>query len=90
MSYVIKRSDREPEKFDVNKLHASIVGTCLAVRVPSGEAKTNARKVCEDMADWLTEKAEITTTDIRHQASKSLTKLNPDAAYYYAEQKKII
>ena len=90
MKYVIKRADREPEQFSVDKLRASIVGTCLAVRVPSGEAKTNAKKVCEDMASWLDSKTEVTTTDIRHQAAKALIKYNPDAAYYYAEQKKII
>lgn len=90
MKYVIKRGRRESQEYDREKLFRSIVGTCRSVRTPEGEADDTAQAVCDDVAGWLEDKTEVTSLDIRHQAAKTLRKLNIDAAYYYEQQKQII
>jgi len=78
------------EPYDERKLYASIYAACLALRTPAGEAELTANKVCQDIKPWLETKPEVTSTDIRHQASEHLKLYNPDAAYMYARHHTII
>lgn len=88
---VVKRGGRRPsERFDRNKLHASIYAACRSVRSLDGLANDTARKVCDLVIIWTDNKSEITSADIRRQAAKALETYHPDAAYLYKHHKVII
>jgi len=88
---VVKRSGkRTAERFDRKKLHASIYATCLSVKSPDGHASDMADHVCNIVLSWADNKTEVTSTDIRQQASRALTSVHPDAAYLYKHHKQII
>ncbi|TAL14115.1 hypothetical protein EPN95_03870 [Patescibacteria group bacterium] len=83
---VVKRGDRrQPEYFLRDKLHASVVAACLSVRTPAGQAESIASTVCDSVIDWLEDKPEITSQDIRIVTAKHLHTHHPDAAYMYEQ-----
>lgn len=88
---VVKRGGKRPsEKFDPTKLHSSLYATCLSVRSLDGHAADTATHVCNLVVSWADNKPEITSADIRRQASKALESIHPDAAYLYKHHKQII
>lgn len=85
---VIKRGgQRQSERFQRDKLHASIVATCLSVRTPEGQAITIANAVCEEVIIWLEKHPEITSQDIRLVATRHLKAQHPEAAYLYEQNR---
>lgn len=91
MTHVIKRRGaRQYENFSRTKLHHSIVTACLAVRTTEGGAEVAADAVCKAVEDWLQQRPEVTSEDIRRIAGKTLEIHNPDAAYYYTGHKHIV
>lgn len=87
---IVKRSSDHSEDYDERKLYASIYASCLAVCTPAGSAEITADKVCRDMKSWLAKKPEVTSGDIRRQASKHLTVYHPDAAYMYKHHRMML
>jgi len=88
---VVKSGGKRPtESFDKSKLHASIVAACLSVRSPEGHAHDTAERVCETVIIWCETKPEITSADIRRQASKALETHHPEAAYFYNHHRVIM
>lgn len=87
---IVKRGKRPNEEFSPDKLHQSIVSACLSVRTPEGLANDIARKVTLEVMKWCEIRPEITSSDIRRQASKSLKKLHTEAAYVYEQNKMIV
>ncbi len=85
---IVKREGRrQNEGFNEQKLHASIVAACLSVRTPVGQAESIAKSVTETVMQWLEDKQEITSGDIRTIAAKHLHTHHPDAAYLYKQYK---
>jgi hypothetical protein len=60
------------------------------VRAYEGEAHTTARQVCERVVEWLKDKTEVTSHDIRRIAGKYLNTYHPDAAYMYDHYEEIL
>lgn len=88
---VIKRRGKRPaETFQWRKLFDSVYTTCLSVRSPEGVAKDIANTVCDHIIAWAADKPEITSTDIRHQATLALEPIHPDAAQLYKHHKLIM
>lgn len=88
---IVKRSGKRPsERFDADKLHASIQASCLSVRSPDGEAHRTAAEVTTAVIIWLETKPEVTSNDLRRIASHHLKKFHPEAAYLYEQHKHII
>jgi transcriptional regulator NrdR family protein len=83
---VIKSGDRRSEEFDPEKLHRSIVATCLSIRTPEGQAEEIARAVCLGVMQWCTSRPEITSSDIRRIGADILQTHHPEAAYLYRQQ----
>ncbi len=85
---VIKRGgQRQPEHFQREKLHASIVAVCLSARAPDGQAEAVAHAVCEAVIAWLQLHPEVTSNDIRMTAAKHLRIHHPEAAYLYEQNR---
>lgn len=90
-SYVVKSGGlHESEIFDPLKLHGSLMAACLAVRSLEGEAHMTAQKITERVIDWLDNKTEVTTDDVRRIAASSLQTYQPEAAYMYETYKDIL
>lgn len=88
---VIKRGGRRPsERYSRDKLHASLVAACLSVNAPSGLAEEIAEAVCDDVAQWLTIRPEVTSDDLRRVAARHLVVHHPEAAYLYEQHRIII
>ena len=88
---VIKRGGRRPsERYSRDKLRASIVAACLSVNTPAGLAEEIAEAVCDDVAQWLTVRPEVTSDDLRRVAARHLNIHHPDAAYLYEQHRIII
>lgn len=84
---VVKAKGKRPtEQFDANKLHRSIVATCLSLRTPEGQAEEIADAVCREVIDWCANRPEITSDDIRRVGAKALQKHHTEAAYLYKQQ----
>lgn len=91
MTDIIKRSGSRPtEHFDIDKLHASIHAACLSVRTPEGEAAEIAHRVSSAVIQWLEDKAEVTSHDLRRVAAASLEAFHPDAAYLYQHHQLVL
>lgn len=78
------------EQFDPLKLHQSVSAACLSVRSFEGEAHTTAQRVCEKVIEWLENKTEVTTRDIRRVASNALSIYHPEAAYLYQHYESVV
>lgn len=87
---IIKHGGKRPnEQFMREKLHASIVASCLATRTPEGFGQEIADKVCDLVSEWLDDRSIVTTIDIRNVTTRHFKPIHPEAAYIY-EQNKII
>jgi len=86
MKYVIKASG-ELEHYDNKKLFASIYRTCLACDIDHTHATDIARQVSKGANEWLGNKTEVSSHDIRAHAHASLRKLNKQAGCLYAHHR---
>lgn len=90
-TYIVKQRGKRPtEAFQPDKLHASILNTCLSVQTPEGQAEATAEKVTTAVADWLSDKPEVTSEDIRRKATAVLEKYHPEAAHLYKHHHMVI
>jgi transcriptional regulator NrdR family protein len=88
---VVKRGGkRTSERFDRDKLHASVLAACLSVRSPQGMAETAAGSVCDVVVTWCSTKPEVTSDDLRRVASRHLGQIHPEAAYLYKHHRLVI
>ena len=90
-TYIVKRQGKRPtEAFEREKLHASILATCLSVKAPEGQAQATATTVSDAVADWLEDKPEVTSEDIRRKAASVLERYHPEAAHLYKHHHMVI
>lgn len=88
---IVKRGGKRPsEKFQRDKLHASIRAACLSVRSPEGEAEMTATNVCDAVIVWLEIRPEVTSSDLRRKATDTLHTFHPEAAYLYKHHRLVI
>lgn len=85
---IVKRNGQRPtESFDAEKLKASIEAACLSAGAAPGHAESIARAVVHDMDEWLANRPEVTSHDLRRTASRTLKNHHPDAAYLYEQHR---
>jgi hypothetical protein len=90
-SYIVKSGGlHQSELFDPLKLHGSLMAACLAVRSLEGEAHMTAQRIVEKVIDWLDNKTEVTSDDVRRVAASNLQTYQPEAAYIYETYKDIL
>lgn len=88
-SHIIKRASDYSEPYDDRKLYASIYAACLSLRETTSEAELIAGKVVNDVEQWLADKPEVTSHDLRQHAAGYLKRYNPDAAYLFLHHHKL-
>ena len=69
--------------YEPRTLAESIHAACMKTLGFTGEAETTALRVCDEIEQWLVDKEEVTSADIRRRAAAALHKYNPRAAYAY-------
>lgn len=90
-TYIVKRRGKRPtEIYEEEKLFKSILATCLSVKTPEGQAEATANKVCGAVTDWLSDKPEVMSDDIRRRAAGVLEKYHPEAAHLYKHHHLVI
>ncbi len=80
---IIKRDGKTIEKFSAEKLQSSIEMACLSVRTPVAQAQEIAHTVTQSVIDWLKQRSDVTSDDLRRTATRSLEQQHPEAAYLY-------
>lgn len=80
---VYKNGEKEPELFNTDKLKKTIYSACLNVRAPQDSANSTTEMVCNEIENWLSNKQEVTSLDIKDKATEFLEKYHPEAAYIY-------
>lgn len=88
-TYVLDHQ-KQSHLFDPLQLHGSIVSACMSVRSHEGEAHKTAERVCEKVINWLAQKDEVTSSDIRRVAAEHLSIYHPEAAYIYQNLKMMV
>lgn len=86
MQHVVKRGGHS-EEYDERKFYASIFAASLMLREPSTTAELVAEKVTTSMNNWIRNKHEVTSDDLRRKGSEFLEFYNPDAAYIFKHQR---
>lgn len=89
MSKRIVKRTRHTERYQREKLWTSVHAICRSVHELAGSAELTAHHVCDHVEQWLAEKAEVTSADIRRVAANALEQYNPHAAYLYATHNEI-
>lgn len=85
---IVKRSGQRPtESFSHEKLYNSILAACLSARSAPGQAELIARRITEDVLEWLETRPEVTSHDLRRVAAQRLKVHHPDAAYLYEQHR---
>lgn len=87
---VKRRGKRSTERFDRDKLHASVLAACLSVRSPHGMATSAADSVCTVVVSWCGKRPEITSDDVRRVAANHLHRIHPEAAYLYKHHRLVL
>lgn len=59
----------QSEYFEPEKMRQSIVATCISCGVPAGHADSISRRITEQVTEWLKDKPEVTSEDLRRTAS---------------------
>ncbi len=72
------------------RLRASIAAACHSIRLGEGVSEDVSRRVETDVARWLSSKSEVTSSDLRRIAAKSLVRHCPEAGYYYEHEKALL
>lgn len=86
MQHIVKRKGHT-ELYDEKKVYASVFAACQSLREPAGSSELVAEKVMQDVNGWIAKKHEVTSNDIRRQASKHLGAYHPDAAHMLAHHR---
>lgn len=89
-SVIKQHGHRSSETYDTSKLATSIRAACLAVRLPAGVAEDTATHTTKTIEQWLQNKAEITSEDIRRMATNTLAVVSPEAGYFYKHHHTLI
>lgn len=82
MKHVIKISGKI-EDFSKTKLQKSVRSSLHAVHCADDASEEIVQKVLTSFAEWLKNKHEVSTLDIRAFVAKELAKYNKDAAVLY-------
>jgi hypothetical protein len=81
---------RATERFDADKLHASVLAACLSVRSPHGMAESAAQSVLGVVTGWCSTRPEVTSDDLRRVAAGHLNVIHPEAAYLYKHHRLVL
>ncbi len=87
-SHIVKRAGHA-QPYDRRKLYASIYSAALSVHEPVGVAELLAETVVQSFEQWLGNRHEVTSLDIRRVAADALAQHNADAAYIYRHHRNI-
>lgn len=58
--------------------------------MPEGQAESTATSVCKTVVQWLAEKPEVTSEDLRRKAAEALKTHHPEAAHLYKHHHLVI
>jgi len=85
---IVKRGGRRSsEDFNPDKLEKSVTAACLSSGASRGQSELYAKRVVKEVEEWLDDRPEVTSSDIRRIAGKHLQRYHHDAAYLYQQHR---
>jgi len=93
MTYIVthhSQKDLAAEGYDQARLHATVVRSLVAQRSPLGQAESFAKLTVAKVEQWLRDKTEITSRELRTETARALAEFDADAAYFYQTENQII
>ena len=89
MIHVLK-NDGRIVSYQLNKVSQSIIKSLRSVDCEEHKIQSLVNEVVVELHEWLENKEEITTDDIRLTVTQSLDKHSPAAAYFYSNARKLV
>ena len=77
------------QDFDRARLEAAVKNAVMANQGPVGIAEDFASRVVRKVESWLEDKTELTAHELRLQTSAAMEEYDPDAAYFYENEKRM-
>lgn len=77
------------KNYDAERLRAAVSRAAQANRVPAGDAEHLAQTVIAKLENWLNDKTEITSRELRLQTAAALANYDEDTAYLYENQNRL-
>ena len=75
--------------YSQDRLEQAIKKAVTANHSSIGQAEDFAGRVIAKIEDWIENKTEFTSRELRLQAAAALSDYDPDAAYFYENEKMI-
>lgn len=60
---------------------------CLSIKTPEGQARQIADIVCKQLEEWIKDRPEVTSNDIRIATARFMKVHHPEAAYIYEQHR---
>lgn len=77
------------EDYDSDRLSSAVKSAVMANHSLSGQADDFAARVIHKVESWLGDKTEFTARELRLQTAAALADYDPDAAYFYENEKRM-
>lgn len=82
MKHVVKRKGHK-EDFDDRKVYASVYAAALNSHYDEVSAENVAALIADHMEDWLHDRAEVKSSEIRKEIINTLNDIDEDVALMY-------
>jgi len=79
----ILKNNGEIVSYQLKRVARSVQLSCQAAEIESSEATAAVKSAVTALHQWLRDKEEVTTSDIRFQVTKALKETQPQAAVIY-------
>ena len=83
-TYIIRKED-----YSSDRLASAVKNSVIANRSRVGQAEDFAARVVHRVESWLGDKTEFTAHELRLQTAVALADYDPDAAYFYENEKRM-
>lgn len=83
-TYVIRKED-----YSSDRLAGAVKNAVIANHSREGQAEDFAMRVVHQVESWLGDKTEFTAYELRLQTAAALADYDPDAAYFYENEKRM-
>lgn len=87
-NHIVKRGGHT-EPYDERKLYAAVYSACQSVRETQATSEMIASQVCKEIGEWLNNKHEVTSHDIRMHTALHLQAYNEDASWILKHHRNI-
>jgi|JI6StandDraft_1071083.scaffolds.fasta_scaffold00752_22 transcriptional regulator NrdR family protein len=90
LALIYDKTTQTTSSFSSDSLAHSLNNACLAVGLSDGVIQDAVTRVCHSVSQWLLQKDEVTSDDVRRQAAAALSVVSAEAGYIYENENAMI